>query len=332
MHRVIAYLLESLQRTDFRRWQNTITKEAYSTLEFSNASGDDEVKMVTKLCEALNNKNFGQFRLYAHKIHGKRSMVEFLNGENSLVTRELADMVILSLITEGDKVVLEKFAFIQNKKEQCKGKWDIEQSQLYLLHNLPTFDGVSGIFRHEKNIALSSAQGRLGNYGLFSAPCNIAFVNARIINALQKGSVVSIDDIKKNTAFSNTVNFPYWGCFDECGHHDLYYILKHGLGHNLLGYGGIPVLGDCSIALNMHQFIRNWTQFNIGEIIIANGRTQCKALTDLSRAYKKAAGFKDLLKYSFDNSNDIGNEKGFKWIAEGIDTAVIILHCDITNK
>ena len=324
MYRIIEHLLNDIQRSDFRLWQNSLATEAYSTLEVSNASGDDEVKVVTKLCETLNDKSNGQMRLYAKKIHGSRSMVKFTNGDNALVTREMADMVVISLVTTDNKIVFEKLAFIQNKKEHGAGKWNIEQSQLYLLHNLPTFDGVSGIFRHEKSIALPSIQGRLGNYGLFNAPCNMVFANARIIAALQRGTMVSFDDINKSTAISNTPNIPFWGCYEDFLHNDLHYLFKHGYGYFLSSSNGIPVLGDCSITLNMHQFMRNWTQFNIGEVIIFNGKTRCKALTDLSRAYKKAAGFKELYKYDFDNINE--NEQGYQWAIDDTDAAVMVLH------
>jgi len=136
MQRFIEQFLNELQSSYFRQWQNTLATDSQTALEVSNASGDDEVKMVTKLCETLNDKGRGQMRLYANKIHGRRSMVKFANGENAIVTREMADMVVISLATISNRIVFEKFAFIQNKKEQSAGKWDIEQSQLYLLHRV----------------------------------------------------------------------------------------------------------------------------------------------------------------------------------------------------
>ena len=325
MYKFIEHLLDEVQKSSFRQWQNKLATDAQSTLEVSNASGDDEVKMVTKLCETLNGNTRGEMRLYANKIHGRRSMVKFANGDNAIVTREMADMVVISLVTRNNRIVFEKLAFIQNKKEHGAGKWNIEQSQLYLLHNLPTFDGVSGVFKHTAEIALPNIHGRLGNYGLFNAPSNMVFANARMITALQKGTIISLDDIRKATAAPENTT-PFWGFDRNTVHEDLYYIFKHGYGAFFAGNNAPPIFGDCSIALNMHQFMRNWTQYNIGEVVVSHERTKCKQLTDLTRAYIKAAGFKELFSFEFDDSENNNNENGYEWAVKEADTAVMIMH------
>jgi len=156
----------------------------------------------------------------------------------------------------------------------------------------------------------------------------MVFANARLVTALQKGSIVSVKDLKKTTATtSNTVDYPFWDCDEQLMCKELHYFFNRGYGGFLLG-NGLPVLGNCDIALNMHQFIRNWTQFNIGEVIVSHERTRCRPLSDLSRAYKKAAGFKDLYEFDFNNSNDnkISNEMGYEWIADEADAAVFVMH------
>jgi hypothetical protein len=71
-------------------------------------------------------------------------------------------MLIVSLATENKTIVYERVAFIQNKKRRgSTGKWTIDQDQLFLLHNFPSFDGVSGIYSGQKEVALLNAGGQL---------------------------------------------------------------------------------------------------------------------------------------------------------------------------
>jgi len=58
---------------------------------------------------------------------------------------ELADLVIISLITQNRKILLKKTALIQCKKETAKESCAIQQNQLNLLHNFPSFIGVRGL-------------------------------------------------------------------------------------------------------------------------------------------------------------------------------------------
>ena len=155
MFRIFEILIhEFFNNPKFRLDQNDIALDAYNTLSKSYKNKDNEVKTVEKLCSNLNGKECGKAKLYAEKIHGNASKVEFYNASNSLVKKELGDMVIISLATCKSKITFEKIAFIQNKKETKEGseKWKIDQDQLFLLNVFPTFNGVSGIFGNEKKL------------------------------------------------------------------------------------------------------------------------------------------------------------------------------------
>jgi hypothetical protein len=172
-------MMEIFYKPEFRLNQNDIALSVCNLLSKSYKSRDNETKMVEKLCNYLHDKNCGKAKIYAVKIHGSTSKVEFYDATNKLVKKELGDMVVISLVTFKSKIVFEKLAFIQNKKEDKAGseKWKIDQNQLFLLNNFPTFNGVSGIFGKQKNVALLNAFGQLGNYGLFHSDGDMVFAN-----------------------------------------------------------------------------------------------------------------------------------------------------------
>ena len=320
-----SLLRDVIRNSNFRIEQNKIAKRAYDVLTAACERGDGEVAMVTKLCDDLHGKSCGKAKICAKKVHGNSnssgSMVTFHNGSKK-VTKELADMVIISLATQDKEIVFEKIAFIQNKKEgkSRAGKWEICPDQLYLLHNFPTFDGVSGVFGRQRDVALSNAFGRLGNYGLFTADGDMVFANARIINAIQEGKTVSFDRIRNATVKSQSNNAgPF--LFDPMLMEELYHFTKHY--HWMPPFAGMPVLGDCDIALNLYQFIRNWTQFNIGETIVCRGRVISGDLVNLADCFIKSLGVRKNFDYIPVETND-RNE----WSPE-FDGAVLVLHYDM---
>jgi len=326
MHHFIDSLLrEVFYNSGFRLKQNAIAQSAYDTLTASYNRGDNEVAMVTRLCDDLHGKDCGKAKIYAKKVHGNSSssgsMVTFYNGSRKTM-RELADMVIISMATHKAKVIFEKIAFVQNKKETAKEKWKIDQDQLYLLHNLPTFDGVSGIFGKQKDIALPNAFGRLGNYGLFIANGDMVFANAAIINALQNKETVSLDSIRKETTKNKRNSLGHFP-FDPMLMEEFYHCNKHSYWMPL--FAELPILGNCEIALNLYQFIRNWTQFNIGETTICRGRVISGELVSLADTFIKGSGIRKDFDYYRAETND-RNE----WNIE-FDGAVFVLHYDVGN-
>lgn len=324
MHKFIQKLIEdTLMNSDFRIEQNEIAKGAYDTLNASYSRGDNEVQMVTSLCNYLNDKRCGQAKVYAKKIHGSASQVEFFNGSRK-VHKELADMVIISIATSNKKVIFEKIAFIQNKKEDTSGKWKIDQDQLYLLHNMPTFDGVKGIFGKQRNIALPNALGRLGNYGLFLADGDMVFANASIVNALQDKTIISYETIRRETTENkNNRLLPY--PFSPMLMDELYYHLRKTNFLLPLFLDPPILLNNCDVALNLYQLIRNWTQFNIGEIVICGEQAISSDLVNLINNLLAKAQLHNLLNYDFDKRNNL-NEWGYEF-----DGALLVYHYDIED-
>jgi len=99
MHQLINTLSNYNNRIDFREFQNSITEESYENLGLSYSNGYNEVKTVTEFCNLLNGKRFEKLRIYAKKIHGSKSYVQFKNKDKPVST-ELADMVIIGCISK----------------------------------------------------------------------------------------------------------------------------------------------------------------------------------------------------------------------------------------
>ena len=192
MNRLLETFSDYYNRQDFRAFQNSLARKVYETLGTSYSNSDGEVKIVTDMCNVIDRETFGKFRFYATKIHGSRSFVEFHNQDKP-TTKELADMVIISVATKDNEIVYEKTAFIQNKKENAEHIWKIDQDQLYLLHNFPTFKGDKGIFKQKfaNEVIFQNYSETLGNYGLFQSPDEMILVNALTVFRLQQGDKIS---------------------------------------------------------------------------------------------------------------------------------------------
>jgi len=319
-----ALVKELFYNPNFRLDQNDIVLNTYNILSGSYKNNDNEIKMVEKLCSCLHNKKCGKAKLYAVKVHGNRSKAEFYNATNKLVKKELADMVVISLVTFKNQIILEKIAFIQNKKENSKDikKWSIDQDQLFLLNNFPTFNGVSGIFGKQKNIALPNIFGQLGCYGLFHSDGDMVFANTKIINALQNTNVISLNNLRNESAKNNTLYNTDLLFTPEC-REDIFYFLKYNLMYpNLIK---LPILGNCELALNLYQFIRNWTQLNIGETTIVRGKVINSILSGLADYFMKGSGISNFIKYL-----KIENEETYDWNSD-FDGAVFVLHHNIED-
>jgi hypothetical protein len=308
MNRLLETFSDYYSRQDFRDFQNTLARKVYETLGTSYSNSDGEVKMVTDLCQALQGETYGRLKFHAEKIHGSRSFVEFHNQDKP-TTKELADMVIISVATRDREIVYEKTAFIQNKKEDTENIWKIDQDQLYLLHNFPTFKGEKGIFRKNfgNKVIFQNHSETLGNYGLFQSPGEMILVNALTVFRLQQGDKISFSDVRKyshirNNAFSfPLIDYPFW---DEM----LYRYFK-----NFPKYGfpflNLPFLGNSIVSFNIYEFIRNWSLFNIGEVISVGDKTVNHDLRDFNRILLRSAGLSEYInlktenqQYKFDNN------------------------------
>jgi hypothetical protein len=299
MDNLIRTLSDYYIRSDFRRFQNNLAKEIYETIGTSYLNSDGEVKMVTEMCNRINGKSFDKLEFYSKKIHGTRSYVEFHNHDKP-VTKELADMLIISVATRGGDIIYEKTAFIQNKKENVLNSWEIDQDQLYLLHNFPTFKGSKGIFRRnfvDEVIFLNHSES-LGNYGLFQHPGEMILVNALTVYRLQQGDKIALSDIQKfaETNSKNKTGQPFPLIIDHPIMEEmLFRYYKHFPKYGL-PFTNFPFLNKSSVSFNIYEFIRNWTLFNIGELVSIYGNTLDEDLLKFNRAILKETGLSRFIK------------------------------------
>jgi hypothetical protein len=308
MNQLLETFSDYYSQQDFRRFQNTLARKVYETLGTSYSNSNGEVKIVTDLCEVINDESFGKLKFYAKKIHGSRSFVEFHN-QGKPTTKELADMVIISVATRDREIVYEKTAFIQNKKEDTVNSWKIDQDQLYLLHNFPTFKGERGIFRknYSNEVIFQNHSETLGNYGLFKSPGEMILVNALTVFRLQQDDKISFSDVRKYSHTKNNnfsfplVDFPFW---DEM----LYRYFKHFPKYGF-PFLNLPFLGNSIVLFNIYEFIRNWSLFNIGEVVSVCDKVANYDLRDFNRILLRNAGLSDFInlktenqEYKFDNN------------------------------
>ena len=227
-----------------------------------------EVSIVTDLCGTLGTKIFlgtvGELRIISEKIHGNASKVEFRNcGVN--IKRELADILVISAITHGQDIVLLKTAFIQNKKQNSSESWTIEQGQLDLLMNFPKFTGISGKHLNKREYTFLNMSETLGNYGLFSEN-DMLLASAKTVFCEQKGKNVAFDDLKSAALVEsrarkiNPLSSVFCRrCSKNCYEQDYCWDKEFNIWNNLRFWD------NSFISLNIYEFIRNLTYFNIGE-------------------------------------------------------------------
>jgi hypothetical protein len=322
MDNLIRTFSDYYNRPEFRKFQNTLSKEIYESLGTSYSNSDGEVKMVTEMCNTIDGKTFEKFKFYSKKIHGTRSFVEFHNQDKP-TTKELADMVVISVATKNKEIVYEKTAFIQNKKEDTANNWKIDQDQLYLLHNFPTFKGKKGIFRtnYKDEVVFLNQSETLGNYGLFQQPGEMVLINALTVFRLQQGDKISLSDIHKftsnNTNSNNGFQFPF------IDHHFLdemlYRYFKHFPKYGL-PFSNLPFLNNSFSSFNIYEFIRNWTFFNIGEVVSAYGNIVDKDLSEFNKILLKEAGLSEFINLNIDN---IGFESNL---------TILVAHLNLDDK
>ncbi len=301
MENLIRTFSDYYNRSDFRKFQNTLVRDVYKSLETSYSNFNGEVKMVTDMCEIIHEKTFEKLKFYTKKIHGSKSFVEFHN-QNKQTTKELADMVIISVATKDREIIYEKTAFIQNKKEEIESVWKIDQDQLYLFHNFPTFKGNKGIFRKNFNdeVVFHNNSETLGNYGLFQNPGEMTLVNALTVHKLQQNGKISLSDIRKfahNSYHNNSfklplVDFEYWDT--------IYYLNFKYFSEYCLSFLNLPFLNNSFYSFNIYEFIRNWSLFNVGDVVSAFGKTIDQDLLKFNRILLQEAGLSDFININID--------------------------------
>jgi len=279
MQRFFDVALRLWQDTGFLNFQNEIIHAAYESLGQAYAASENEVAIVTRLVNSVNGKSYDKVQISANKIHGSRSYVEF-NFRDKPTTKELGDMAAISLVTAGKTRLLQRVCIIQNKKVKDR-KWGLDPEQLFLLKNFPPFTGNRGIFRGMHDLVFPNRSGCLGAFGLISEPGEMMFMSAPVVaEFLRDRASLPACDIGLSTSVqqSGWQSFHPSGClpFPPFDPDELYFILREAL-HRIgpfpwRGFGfDLPFLGNVNYGRDIYDFVRAWTQMNIGEFTCWNG-------------------------------------------------------------
>jgi len=279
MNRFFDLALRLSEDAGFLNFQNEVTRDAYEALGQAYAANGNEVEIVTKLVEAVNDKSYDQVQISASKIHGSRSYVEF-NFRDKPTTKELGDMAIITVVTSGKTRLLQRLCIIQNKKAKDQ-KWGIDSEQLFLLKNFPPFTGNRGIFRGMSNVVFRNRSGCLGAFGLLSEPGEMMFVAAPVFAELlrDRGSVPASEiglpflipqDGGQSSFHGGPLSMPP---FDSEEWDMIMREFMHRIGlFPCRGFHyALPFLGNVHYGRDMYDFVRAWTQVNLGEFTYLHG-------------------------------------------------------------
>ena len=211
--------------------------------------------------------------------------VELGRNLKSLLSVNLKCTLIITVATRKNTIVYDKTCFIQNKKEDGNNKWKIDQDQLYLLKNFPSFKGTKGIFNQSfkgKKISYKNSYKTLGTYGLFQNPGEMILLSAENVYKYQNGTSIDLDTIKKiPTTPESGIGLPFG--YDPMILEEYFYILMKKFPKYGFPNMSMPFLGNTNICLDLYEFIRNWTLFNIGEPATIFQNTVDEQLSNLNK-------------------------------------------------
>lgn len=332
MRRLFRRAMNLASDNGFLDFQNDISRRIYDALSQGYSLNDNEVSLVKRVVDAVNGQSYGGINIHSSFIHGSRSYVEFSYMDKP-VTKELGDMAVFALVTDGPERLMQKACIIQNKKEQ-KEHWTIDAEQLYLLKNFPPFSGNKGIFRGSRNVAFRNASGCLGCYGLLLQPGEMIVASAPMITEMLRGrSSLPLTDVgmlpNSNAAIWNGGQpLPLWSMMGWLHPRDIYMMLDelvHEFGYPLLGSCANGFFGNVPFTRDVHDFARGVTQFNIGEPTALFGRTTNAAVDAFSNHIIRSAGIKNL-PIDFSQDDSFGDHEF------GGQMAVIVVHMDVSGK
>lgn len=338
MHRVIRTFTDLMKDEGFLGFQNDLAFDIYDVLGKGFSANENEVSLVTKLCEITNGKSYGPVSIRADKIHGSRSYVEF-NYMDKPVTKELGDMAIITVVSSGRERLFQKLCIIQNKKGSKSAsdnnkeniRWDIDLEQLYLLKNFPRLSGNKGILKHCHDVSFRNTEGSLGAFGLLHNPGDMIFITAPLLTELMKGkkslniSDISVIGDNYNSSQQGGMEFPFFGRFHQ---EELYMMCKEFM-HDFkmwpfAGGSTMPFFGNTPFSRDMYDFVRSWTQVNIGETSFSFGQVINTAVDGLSNALLRQIGFGEGLDLPVNS-----NFAEFHWEGE---LGVAVTHIDIDRE
>lgn len=330
MRRTIEKLMNLSNDSAFFIFQQNLIKDMYYALGQGFSSNENEISLVKRLISAINGKSFKGIHLFADILHGSRSYVEF-NYLDKPVTKELGDMLVISLITSGTQRLFQRLCIIQNKKDK-DGKWVIDHEQLYLLKNFPSFTGNKGIFRRNRDLIFRNNSGCLGAFGLFLNPGEQILASASLLAELLHGrNAINFSDISvlPHTGYSRNIGLWSWFPFFGLRHpKELFFILEELLPHYgwNLSLSGMwnGFLGNTYFCRDIHDFTKDWTQMNIGEPTFAFDRILNPHVDAFTNSILRKIKYKPIPELP---SDDIFGDADFD-----SNVAIMLMHLDIEKE
>lgn len=289
----------------FSRFQHARITEVYDQLGQGYRESEGEVALVTRVADTLKDKSYHGLRIHCEKIHGSKSYVSF-NYRDKPTTKELGDMILVSVVSNGRQRLLQKLCVVQNKMLR-NGKAQIDEEQLFLLKNFPLFSGSQGLFRGAQDVMFRNTQMCLGAYGFFESPGELIHVNATVLsNALNSSTTFSKANLGSElgaargaSAVNDPCMFPWF--YDPILLDEIFYRwYKRGF-HFPMGSHVYPLFSSQRTLHDLHDFIRAWTSLQIGEVVYAFDHALDIEAERFSNAVLRAIGFDEYVDFGDDN-------------------------------
>jgi len=332
MIQVLERILALSTDDGFLHFQHALSRRIYTALGHGYAGAENELSLIERMVDAVNGQSYRGVRVLATIIHGPRSCVKF-DFMGKPVTKEVGDMTVVTLVTDGGIRLVQKACLIQSKKER-NGHWRIDEEQLYLLKNFPPLSEGKGLFKGCQGLTFRNLSGCLGCYGLLLSPGEMILASAPALTEMLRGKK-SLSHADIGVAPGGTgagwsgleQPMPWWPGFPCRPPTKVYMALQELVSRyeypmlaRLLLNG---FLGCSPFSRDIHDFTRNWTQLNLGEPTAVLGWIPNLAADAFSSFVLRSAGFKDL-DVELPTHNLFGDRE-----AEG-HTAVMLMHMDIS--
>ncbi|MDF9827873.1 hypothetical protein M2447_001978 [Ereboglobus sp. PH5-10] len=326
MRKLIQKYHSLLADPGFLRFQHARIAEVYDQLGQGYTNNEGEVALVTRIANTLKGQSYHGLRIHCEKIHGSKSYVSF-NFRNKPTSKELGDLILVTVVSDGKRRLLQKLCIVQNKMLR-NGKAHIDEEQLFLLKNFPLFSGSKGMFRGAKDVVFRNTQMCLGAYGFFEAPGELIHVNAGVLSNTLNGSssftktalASGASNAGQHLRGNDTCVFPWSD--DLMILHEIFCIWhKRGFPLPLISLIS-PLFSSQRTLHDLHDFIRAWTSFQIGEIVYAFDHTLDREAEMFSNAVLRAAGLSEFIDLSDDN---IQGEFS-------VDSTIMVSHLDISKE
>jgi hypothetical protein len=307
-------VIEFLSMDDeFCRFQNGLSNDLYTALSSGCATAANEVELVKRIVDTVDGRFYKTMKLHGTMLHGPKSFVEFCSA-GSMTTKELGDMAVVQLVTNGTARLFQRICIIQNKKSNGSS-WSIDPEQIFLLKNFPPFSATKGIFRGASGVTFRNSSGGLGAFGLLDCPAEMTWITAPLLSEVLIGrKSVNLKDLRTISGLNTLANTPI-------PYHFFHPFLLGA--SSALGSGGHGFLGIARYLRDLFDFVRSWTQMNIGETTFADGKVQNQTVDSFTKSLLFTAGFGELA--------DFGSTPPLEQMEPEFEIALLFLHLDISG-